>query len=46
MLKQAVSCKQELMAGDYEMLCRCCLLLITEHITAAKVTCLKLRGGW
>lgn len=43
MLKQALSCKQgeKLMAGDYEILCRCCPLLITEYITSSKVTCLK-----
>lgn len=43
MLKQALSCKQEekLMAGDYEILCRHCPLLITECITASKVTCLR-----
>jgi len=43
MLKQALSCKQEekLMAGDYEILWRCCPLLISGYITHSKVTCLK-----
>lgn len=27
------------MAGDYEILCRCCPLLITECVTASEGTC-------